>query len=142
MVAAEKIRTFIAIRLDSEIKSELASIQNELKKCEADVKWVKSENIHITLKFLGYVLESQLKDVFKAFIGSNNRKMIWVRPLDTTDKTSATIAHEFQHLIYFGHDQKPAKDTTWLNEGLSVYSVDLNNYWSGHTTYENRLTYF
>ena len=62
----EKIRTFIAVRLDSEIRSELASIQDELKKCEVDVKWVKPGGIHITLKFLGYVLESQLKDIFKA----------------------------------------------------------------------------
>ncbi|MCD5390965.1 RNA 2',3'-cyclic phosphodiesterase [candidate division NPL-UPA2 bacterium] len=62
----EKIRSFIAVRLDSEIRSKLASVQDELKKCKADVKWVKAENIHITLKFLGYILESQLKDIFKA----------------------------------------------------------------------------
>ncbi len=62
----EKIRSFIAVKLNSEIKSKLASIQDELKKCEGDVKWVKADNIHITLKFLGYVLQSQLKDIFKA----------------------------------------------------------------------------
>ncbi|MCK4261809.1 RNA 2',3'-cyclic phosphodiesterase [bacterium] len=62
----EKIRTFIAVRLDVQIRSKLASIQDELKKPQADVKWVSPENIHITLKFLGYILGSQLKDIFKA----------------------------------------------------------------------------
>ena len=61
-----KIRIFIAIELNSGIQSKLMTVQEVLKKSEADVKWVKPENIHLTLKFLGHISESRLKDIFKA----------------------------------------------------------------------------
>ena len=35
----------------------------DLKQCGADVKWVNSENIHITLKFLGDTEESLLPEI-------------------------------------------------------------------------------
>ena len=49
----EKIRTFIAIELDSSLRQALSKAQNELKTSGADAKWVRPENIHLTLKFLG-----------------------------------------------------------------------------------------
>jgi len=49
----EKIRSFIAIPLPVDIKTHLACLIADLKKTGADVKWVKPENIHLTLKFLG-----------------------------------------------------------------------------------------
>lgn len=60
------IRTFIAIELSPEIQSELAAVQDKLKESGSDVKWVKPENIHLTLKFLGYVSGPQLKSIFEA----------------------------------------------------------------------------
>lgn len=50
---AESLRTFIAIELDKKIKDYLRQIQNEIKKSDADVRWVNPDNIHLTLKFLG-----------------------------------------------------------------------------------------
>ena len=49
------IRTFIAIPLPDEIHRKLAEFQSSLKKHNADVSWVKSENIHLTLQFLGEI---------------------------------------------------------------------------------------
>ena len=54
------MRTFIAIELDKDIKEKIALIQQQLKQTNANVKWVKPENIHLTLKFLGEVNEEQL----------------------------------------------------------------------------------
>ena len=51
------MRTFIAIELPQEIRTILSNIQDELKQTQADVKWVKPENIHLTLKFLGEIGE-------------------------------------------------------------------------------------
>ncbi|MFB0535101.1 MAG: 2'-5' RNA ligase family protein, partial [Anaerolineae bacterium] len=53
----EKIRTFIAIELDENIKAELTSLQERLKgeAPRGSVRWVRSEGIHLTLKFLGDV---------------------------------------------------------------------------------------
>jgi hypothetical protein len=78
----------------------------------------------------------------KTKIGTSNRKIVWVKSSGLSASTYSTVAHEFQHLLYYGHDEASSKGLTWTNEGLSVYSVDLNNYWTGNSTYESRLTKF
>ncbi|TRZ80038.1 RNA 2',3'-cyclic phosphodiesterase [bacterium] len=47
------MRAFIAITLPENINKKLSSVQDRLKKSNADVKWVSAANIHITLRFLG-----------------------------------------------------------------------------------------
>ena len=57
------MRTFIAFDLTEETKQGLTSLQSELKKSQADVKWVEPKNIHLTLKFLGEISEQQVDQV-------------------------------------------------------------------------------
>ena len=59
------MRLFIAIDLSPEFKQELARLQSELKKSNADVKWVEPENVHLTLKFLGEVTKEYADKVKK-----------------------------------------------------------------------------
>ncbi|MFQ5900077.1 MAG: RNA 2',3'-cyclic phosphodiesterase [Thermodesulfobacteriota bacterium] len=58
-----KIRSFIAIDLPAVIVEGLKGIQGKLKEGNAKVSWVKPENIHLTLKFLGEVEEKSLEDI-------------------------------------------------------------------------------
>ncbi len=60
------MRTFIAIELPESIKKKIEQAQAPLKKTGAFVSWVKSGNIHITLKFLGEVPEDKINEVFSA----------------------------------------------------------------------------
>ncbi len=53
------MRAFIAIELSPPIREKLAELQALLKKSGADVKWVKPDNIHLTLKFLGEIDEEK-----------------------------------------------------------------------------------
>jgi 2'-5' RNA ligase len=55
MKPKEKIRTFIALELSPEVKKEISRIIGELKKSDAEVKWVRPETVHLTLIFLGEV---------------------------------------------------------------------------------------
>lgn len=57
------MRTFIAIELPESIKAQLAKVQRELAKSNADVKWVAPENIHLTLKFLGERDDKKIKKI-------------------------------------------------------------------------------
>ena len=61
------LRSFIAIELPETVKSAFVELQGELKKTGADIRWVKPENIHLTLKFLGNTEEStdSIVDVIK-----------------------------------------------------------------------------
>jgi len=66
----EQVRSFIAIELPQETKSELAHLQERLKQacgyCPA--KWVAVESIHLTLNFLGDVPLSRLDDIKNAVV--------------------------------------------------------------------------
>ncbi len=60
------IRSFIAIELSEEIKEKLSALQGELRKSNADVRWVNIDGVHLTLKFLGYVREDKINTIAKA----------------------------------------------------------------------------
>jgi len=57
------MRIFISVELPDEIKNKIAKLIDKLKKTDAKVKWVKPENLHITLKFLGWVDDSKIDEI-------------------------------------------------------------------------------
>ncbi len=64
------MRCFIAIDIDPTVKEELAELQTELAGAvdirKGDVKWVRPEAMHLTLKFLGEITDQQVVDVCSA----------------------------------------------------------------------------
>ena len=61
-----QVRTFIAIEIPSDIIEKISNFQDILKKEQASIRWIKSSNIHITLKFLGNVLEEKIDAIANA----------------------------------------------------------------------------
>jgi 2'-5' RNA ligase len=57
------MRLFVAIELDENLKSKVEEIENQIRKCGCDVKFVEPENLHFTLKFLGEVPEQDVKGI-------------------------------------------------------------------------------
>ena len=49
----QSIRTFIALELPPAVASLLHRVQQDLKRLKIRARWVRPENIHLTLKFLG-----------------------------------------------------------------------------------------
>lgn len=95
----EKVRSFIAIELPDEVKRELAQLSRELGKAKYSfVKWVDTGNIHLTLKFLGYIPAGQVAEITEAmnqagqgispfqleisklgaFPGMNQPRVVWI----------------------------------------------------------------
>ena len=62
----EEIRSFIAIEVPRELKSKLEELQRELRRTEADVRWVRPEAIHLTLKFLGSLRQEDVEKISRA----------------------------------------------------------------------------
>jgi len=60
------MRSFIALELPTEAKSAAAKIMAELKPSGANVKWVKPQGLHLTLKFLGEVDPKRLPALCQA----------------------------------------------------------------------------
>jgi 2'-5' RNA ligase len=54
------IRCFIAIPLSDSLREGISALLDDLKKMNADIRWVRPENVHITVKFLGDIDENVL----------------------------------------------------------------------------------
>ncbi len=69
----EKIRSFVAIELNDQIKEELGKTQALLKsRGIADwVRWVRPQGIHVTMKFLGDVPTDRIKEIAVAIKGAS-----------------------------------------------------------------------
>lgn len=61
-----QIRAFIAIPLSAQIIARLEDVQRKLRALPADVKWVRTESIHLTLKFLGNIEEDMVERISHA----------------------------------------------------------------------------
>jgi 2'-5' RNA ligase len=58
------IRSFIALELTEEIRKQLERIISKLRTPQNQpIRWVAVQNIHLTLKFLGYVSEQQIPNI-------------------------------------------------------------------------------
>ena len=62
----EKIRSFIAIELPEDLKTELGRLQAKLKVDKPRIKWVSPDSIHLTLKFLGDVDPASIDKITQA----------------------------------------------------------------------------
>jgi len=57
------IRSFLAFELPPEIREKIGAVSRELQKTRMPVRWVKVENIHLTLIFLGSVNEDAIDEI-------------------------------------------------------------------------------
>lgn len=57
------IRTFIAVEIPQEIKEIIADFQKSLAEERFPIRWVKPDNIHLTLKFIGEIPESVIAEI-------------------------------------------------------------------------------
>jgi 2'-5' RNA ligase len=54
------MRAFIAIELPPTVRESLVSLRDRFRKSDAAASWVKDDNLHLTLRFLGDVPEPDL----------------------------------------------------------------------------------
>ncbi len=58
---SETIRSFIAFELPENIISSIGKLQKQIKCHGLDARWVRPENIHLTLKFLGDITKTDME---------------------------------------------------------------------------------
>jgi len=59
-------RVFIAVALDRALQEAVAALERRLEEAGAHLRWVKPENLHFTLRFLGQISDPQLDRARKA----------------------------------------------------------------------------
>lgn len=95
---SEKTRSFLAVPFGSFYSAELSKVVNELKSKSIDAKWVRVEDVHLTLQFFGYLTSEKIDEIknaiapgveglgpfklwlegFGAFPNSRNPRVLWV----------------------------------------------------------------
>ena len=123
------IRTFIAVPLSAEICQAIGQIENNLKKLDCNIKWVRPQNVHLTLKFLGDikpkridVLKETFEDLFRnagsikieltqlgAFPNIEHPRILWVGLKDDEQRIArlASMLEEGLGAIGFKKEEKP-----------------------------------
>lgn len=71
-------RLFVGIRLTPEVRASLARAQDRLRRSGARVAWVRPENLHLTLAFLGDTFAARIPGLVSALDGAAGA----VRPFD------------------------------------------------------------
>jgi RNA 2',3'-cyclic 3'-phosphodiesterase len=64
------IRAFVAVKLAPVVTEEIAKVRSALQAAGGDVRWVRTEGIHLTLKFLGDVARPQVEPILDALRGA------------------------------------------------------------------------
>ena len=60
-----RLRTFIAVDVGKTIRDRIAALQETFARSGADLKWVEGPNIHLTLIFMGEVIDIEVPKVCK-----------------------------------------------------------------------------
>ncbi len=66
----DAIRSFVAFDIDPAVRTALRALQTAFLDTHADVRWVRAEGLHVTLKFLGAVEPARLEVVHTALVAA------------------------------------------------------------------------
>lgn len=85
------MRLFIAIEISPDVWAALASLLKEFRAIAPQVKWVRAENMHITLKFLGE---------------TDNSKLTAVQTTLSAIRSSQPVTLDFRGLGFFPNEKR------------------------------------
>lgn len=63
------MRLFVALEIPAELRTRFAALMEELGGLAPDAKWVRPQNLHITLKFIGHVADEKRGAIETALSG-------------------------------------------------------------------------
>ncbi|HET6928714.1 MAG TPA: RNA 2',3'-cyclic phosphodiesterase [Candidatus Acidoferrum sp.] len=86
------MRLFIAIEIPENIRSAFASLLKDFRAITPQLKWVRSENLHVTLKFLGETDPDKLAPLQDALAAV---------------RSAESVNLEFRGLGFFPNEKRP-----------------------------------
>ena len=111
------MRLFIAVDISEEIKNQIEETKKQIK-AEGKINWVDKDKQHLTLKFLGEVPESQIKDI-KAKLNT-----IKLKPFEAATKEIGVFpTEEYIRVIWIGF--KDGNKITELKDKIEKSLLDL-----------------
>lgn len=116
-------RVFLAINLPENIKKKLADL--EIKFPGLPAKWTKKDNLHITLVFLGFTRDEEIRDICKK--------------TEEVAKKHSSFEIKLKSVSYGPENKNPRMvwATGEKNESLAALQGDLENVFFGPTLQVN-----
>ncbi|MGB9433925.1 MAG: RNA 2',3'-cyclic phosphodiesterase [Candidatus Acidiferrum sp.] len=99
------MRLFIAIEIPGAIRNALATFLKELREIAPQVKWVRAENLHVTLKFLGE---------------TDGKKLGEIETTLRAIRSSQPITMEFLGLGFFPNEKRPRVFWTGMDSSANL----------------------
>jgi 2'-5' RNA ligase len=112
------VRLFVALEIPSSVRDNLSTFLSEMRALteklgEKRVRWVRPENLHVTLKFIGEVADAKLAD-----IGTALSSVPTVAPIDV----------RFRGFGFFPNENRPTVLWAGLDASphLSTFAGDID----------------
>ncbi len=72
------MRLFVALEAPAAVRENLASLLQTLRAVSPQTRWVRPENLHVTLKFIGEVPQTKLAGIREALAGVRSEQLVTV----------------------------------------------------------------
>ena len=86
------MRLFVALEIPTGVRESLADFLAALRVISSQPRWVRAENLHVTLKFIGEVQGEKLSDIRAAL---------------SAVRSDRAVALDFRGLGYFPNERRP-----------------------------------
>jgi 2'-5' RNA ligase len=124
-----RVRAFIAVELSPRVITRASKLIDALRITDAEINWVRPEQMHLTLKFLGDVPDTETPDICRvvdqvaadfepfeiicrgagAFPNAADPRTLWIGIQDGADelkKLQAAIDDAFKTKLGYGKEQR------------------------------------
>src|SRR5580658_8859084 len=107
------VRLFVALEIPSDVRDNLAAFLKDMRKLseelpEKGVRWVRPENLHMTLKFIGEVADAKLEGIRAAL---------------ATVRGAAPIEIQIRGMGFFPDGERPTVLWTGLDAAANLASL-------------------
>jgi len=102
------VRLFVALQIPPAVRENLAALLASLREITKEPRWVRAENLHVTLKFLGEVAEDKLAAVQTAL---------------AKIRSEQAVALEFRGLGFFPHEKHPRVFWSGMEASLNLKTL-------------------
>jgi 2'-5' RNA ligase len=107
------VRLFVALEIPASVRDNLAALIKEFRELSSQVadkrpRWVRPENLHVTLKFIGEVAETKLDGI---------------RATLSTVQADAQLELRFHGLGFFPNENRPTVLWTGLDATTNLQTI-------------------
>jgi 2'-5' RNA ligase len=102
------VRLFVALEIPAAVRDNLATLVKELRNSEPKARWVRPENLHVTLKFLGETSSEKLAAIQNALSAVHSEQPVEL---------------DFRGLGFFPNERRPRVVWAGMHASPNVQSL-------------------